>query len=367
MMRKDFKWYLFVVTFFVTAAISLVFALVYAKEFSKANTAFNELYPGDYKNAAVIGQSLPGSWRPFSDDSLWNTPIKADALTHPDSEKIIAFATAEAKNIRLARVYSIPVWVVNSNNIPLLKVRSDKIFDTWDTDSDGWSDEGIPVLNTMWAEPTEDGHICIIDFFKGISWELSRFGWTDDSTPKSTTFNIWRLGGTGAGDYKEGERWQVRGGRGSGFPLIAGLIRPEELKSGEIRHALVFTFPKNRQADNGKNIFLPPASRSDGRHAGRQYPIEGMRFQLDPSITEKDLDKWGLTREGKIVARALQKYGMFLGDNGGAMALQAQLLAQSSDGNRKKWEELSPGFYKNVEKIPTNKFRVVYTGEPVVK
>ncbi|MBI4709752.1 MAG: hypothetical protein HY759_01385 [Nitrospirae bacterium] len=182
-----------------------------------------------------------------------------------------------------------------------------------------------------------------------------------------TELNIWRLDGTGVGDYKEGERWQVRGGRGSGFPLIAGLIRPEELKAGEIRHALVFTSPKNRQAENVKNIFLPPASRSDGRHAGRQYPIEGMRFQLDPLLTEKDFDKWGLSREGKIIARTLQKYGMFLGDNGGAMALQAQLLAPSSDGNRKKWDKLFPGFYKNVEKIPVNKFRVVYTGEPVVK
>jgi hypothetical protein len=92
-----------------------------------------------------------------------------------------------------------------------------------------------------------------------------------------------------------------------------------------------------------------------------------MQFQLDQSLTEKDFDSWGLNREGKIVARALQKYGMLLGDNGGAMSLQVQLLAPSKEGNRKKWEKLFPGFYKNVEKIPTDKFRVVYTGEPIIK
>ncbi|MBI4709753.1 MAG: hypothetical protein HY759_01390 [Nitrospirae bacterium] len=134
MLHKDFKWYITLTGFFTAAAVGFVFALVYAKELSQVKTVFHELYSGDYTNAAVVGQSLPGLWRPFSDDSLWNTPVKADALTHPDSDEIIAFASAEAKNIRLAKVYSIPVWVVNSDNIPLLKVRSDKIFDTWDKD-----------------------------------------------------------------------------------------------------------------------------------------------------------------------------------------------------------------------------------------
>lgn len=351
----------------ISVIINTFYFLVIEKEAAAKNHE-HDFYAGDYSKQAIIGNSLPGKWRPFSDSSPWNTPISTNALTHPDSDRIIAYAVTQAKRIRLAQVYTMPIWVVNSDNIPHIKVKSSKIFDTWDKDRDGWSDVGIPVTPEMWYEPTGDGHICIVDPFKKISWELSRFGWLlDGKTPKSTTFNIWDLKGDGVGNPFEGKRWQVRGGRGAGFPIIAGLIRPEELHTGEIRHALVFIFSKNRRADDNSDIFLPPASRSDGKHKGYHYPIEGMRFQLNPSLTERDFDKWGLNREGKIVARALQKYGMYLSDEGGAMALQPQLLGPTREEHLRKWESLFPGFYRNVEKIPTDRFRVVYTGEPILK
>ncbi len=315
-----------------------------------------------------ITNSLPGKWRPFSDDSLWNVPVSKDAISHPDSDKIIYLMSKKATNIRLAQIYSIPLWVIDSDKIPKVKMRSRRIFDKWDSDRDGWSDVAVPVIREMWPEPTNDGHLCIIDPLKMTAWEFSRFKWPKNkSTPQCTTFNIWDLNGTGMGNPFEGKRWQTRGGRGSGFPIIAGLIRPEELEAGEIRHALVFTYPKNRRDISGGNIFLPPACRSDGKHKGDEFPIEGMRFQLDPALSEKDFDKWGLNREGKIVAIALQRYGMYLGDNGGAMALQAQLLGPSKRENRAEWEKRFPGFYRNIKRIPTKRLRIVYTGAPIVK
>lgn len=36
-----------------------------------------------------LGMSMPGSWRPFADNSPWNTPIPSNAVTHPDSGAII--------------------------------------------------------------------------------------------------------------------------------------------------------------------------------------------------------------------------------------------------------------------------------------
>jgi len=88
---------------------------------------------------------------------------------------------------------------------------------------------------------------------------------------------------------------------------------------------------------------------------------------LDPSLTEEDFIQWGLDRHGRIPARALQKYGMYLGDNGGDMALQPQLPGPTLELHRKRWEELVPGFYENVKRIPTRCFRIVYTGDPFLK
>jgi hypothetical protein len=334
---------------------------------SEAVSPRHAFFAGDYSKQSVIGQSLPGTWRPFSDDSPWNTPIDPSAKAHPDSEKIMAFIGSVTKSLHVARIYNIPVWVVNSKNIPSVKMQSERIFDTWDRNQDGWSDIGVPVAAEMWGEPTADGHISIIDPFTMTAWEFSKFqNAVGGKGPTCTTFNVWDLRGSGVAD-SNGHRWQTRGGRGSGFPEIAGLLRPEELKENEIQHALVFTFSKNRRSDDDRRIFIPPAARSDGKHIGSQYPVEGMRFQLNPALSDRDFDRWGLNREGKIVARALQKYGMFNGDNGGNMKLQVQLLAPSEEANVQAWEKLFPGFMDNIEKIPVDQFRVVYTAEPIIK
>jgi hypothetical protein len=311
--------------------------------------------------SAVVGNSMPGDWRPFSSDSPWNTPIAADVDTHPESDQIMATLESEASHLRFSNSYTPPLWVVDANDVTMKLADAKYPFDAWDTNLDRLTEAGAPVTDTMYGEPTSDGHIIIIDPVRGFAWEMSYFrGLRENGLIDCSTFNIWDLDGTGVGDANEGTRWRSRGGRGSGFPIIAGLIRPEELSEGEIRHALVFTFNENRGG-----VHLPPAARSDGKHSGSQYPIEGMRFQLDPSLTETDFDAWGLNREGKIVARALQKYGMLDGDNGGAMALQVQLLGPTKEENRAEWDRRFPDFYRNIRKIPTDRFRAVYTGEPV--
>ncbi len=319
------------------------------------------------RSDGVLGNSLPGSWRPFVSESPWNTPIPAGATKHPDSDLIIAHAASKAARLSLSRSYTIPVWVVDSSLMDAVVVRSDRIFDWWDTDRDGWSDVGVPIEEGMWQEATVDGHICIVDPARGIAWEMSRFQWIDH-VPHCTTFNLWQLRGIGHGDPDEGDRWGTRGGRGSGFPLIAGLLRPEEVESAEVAHALTFTFSEVRGTADGSNIFIhPPACRGDGDFLGSQYPIEGMRFQLDPLADEDDFDAWGLTPEARVVAKALQKYGMFLGDRGGDMKIQVQLLSPNASQHRALWDMKVPGLYRAIERIPTDRLRVVYTGEATIK
>jgi hypothetical protein len=316
----------------------------------------------------VLGNSLPGNWRPFSAESPWNTPIPSTAQKHRDSDLVISYMNAQSSNLALSRSYTIPIWVVDSSKLDPVAIRSDKIFDWWDSNRDGWSDVGVPLVPSMWPEQTSDGHICIIDPYLSMAWEMSRFEWPSGEQPQCTTFNIWNLRLSGYGSPYEGYRWGTRGGRASGFPEIAGLMRPEELEHGEIRHALVFTFSEIRKAEDGSKMFYwPPACRSDGDMVGAQYPVMGMRFQLDPSADEDDFDDWDLTPEARIVARALQKYGMFLGDRGGDMKIQLQLLSKDANQHRDLWEDRAPGLYNAIENIPTDRMRIVSTGEPVIK
>jgi hypothetical protein len=321
----------------------------------------HDFYPGDYSNSSMIGISLPGTWRPFSDDSPWNIPVKSNPLVHPKSEIIMQMITNTAANIRLGNTFLPALWVVNQDNMEKhFSAGTSTPFDIWDTDNDKFSNVPVPINESMWGEQTADGHISIIDPFHNMLWEMSRYKGITNDLINCSTFNIWDLTGTGVGDPNEGLRSKTRGGRGSGFPVIAGLIRPEEILSGEIRHALAFTFDSVKRED----VYYP-ACRSDGKSNLFNAPVEGMLFQLNPELSDADFDNWGLSTSAKIVARTLQKYGMYLCDCGGPMALQLQLLDKDVNVSRQKWDEKAPGLYTTIKNIPTNQFRLIYTADPV--
>lgn len=105
----------------------------------------------------------------------------------------------------------------------------------------------------------------------------------------------------------------------SGFASAAGKILPEQLARGEIRHALSFAMAATAAGDP-----VPPARGSDGRSRLPGAIPEGARLQLDPAL---DLGALELEPWQETVARALQRYGMFVVDTGGAVAVSAEHVA----------------------------------------
>ena len=119
--------------------------------------------------------------------------------------------------------------------------------------------------------------------------------------------------------------------------------------SGHIQHPLVFTVEKVAVASNGDDLFIsPPACRNDGDYVGNQYPLEGMLFQLDPSYDEDDFESWGLNEHAKVVARALQEYGMYLADGGSDMYIQGDPSAAWADST-----------FTQLQAIPASEFEAV--------
>jgi hypothetical protein len=172
------------------------------------------------------------------------------------------------------------------------------------------------------------------------SWVASRIdAWDLDGPGFRKPFTSW---------------WWLYGARGSGFPLIAGLIRPEEIEAGEINHALVFASPINRKTTypGGKQqVCSPPASKTDGRGIGFEFIPEGARLQLDPAL---DLDSLNLSSATKVIAKAMKKYGMYNCDGSSDFNIYFQNLGP--DGG--KWKEYN--FFDDLEEnIPIERFRVL--------
>ena len=91
----------------------------------------------------------------------------------------------------------------------------------------------------------------------------------------------------------------------AGLPIYPGLLRYDEILSGEIRHALRFTVPQTQKA------YLWPARHYASSLTGTQYPPMGLRFRLKASF---DITSFSSTN--RIILTALKKYGMIIADNG---------------------------------------------------
>jgi len=96
----------------------------------------------------------------------------------------------------------------------------------------------------------------------------------------------------------------------AGLPIFAGLVRYEEVASGEIRHALRMTAPQTR------NQYIWPARHKASKLTGSQYPPMGQRFRLKATF---DVTPYGA--DVQVILKALKKYGAILADNGSSWYL----------------------------------------------
>src|SRR5262249_46850750 len=110
------------------------------------------------------------------------------------------------------------------------------------------------------------------------------------------TYDMWRARRGRAGNvisYQFMRRWDLNGpgfqvpnrvsARGSGLPLFAGVILPEEIAAGRIDHALAISLPGPAQRS-----YVQPASATDGNGQVNSVP-EGARIRLRPGVTLQTL------------------------------------------------------------------------------
>lgn len=138
-----------------------------------------------------------------------------------------------------------------------------------------------------------------------------------------------------------------------GFPITAMLFTPEEVQAGAINHALRFILPNARIRDN---VYVHPGTHSTfPTSGGPNAPPYGVRMRL-----RKDFPLGSLPTDGaRVIAKALQEYGMFLAD-GGTIAL----TGESDRFSDYKWDDLGVDPY-SLDIIQVTDMEVVDMGEPI--
>jgi len=227
----------------------------------------------------------------FPAGNVWNQDISALPVAS-DSDTLIAkigLDTGLHPDFGSYRGYGIPY-----NTVPGSQRKVTVRFD-YSSQSDH---VGYPIPRRPRIEAGSDHHMLIVDSGTCKLYEMwnvrhTRRGWRAGSGA------VWKM----TSNALRPDGWTSADA--AGLPILPGLVRYREVAAGVIDHALRFTAPQTRDAH------IYPARHDAGAGSSASLPPMGLRVRLKASF---DLSQ--LSPQARVVAVALQHYGMILADNG---------------------------------------------------
>jgi hypothetical protein len=287
--------------------------------------------------AACSNTVAGGLANPFAADSPWRRSIPQQPVVDPGSAAMIGYVQSTRGLFANIVEFGIPIYSAGPDT-PTFDVKC--TGPEWGVcPFAGW-----PVPIPYGAKPNSgsDGVLVTVD-------EAS-----------STIFEFWQA-------VKTGNEWSAQWGAvnslrgsgwggsatGSGASRLGGVIRVAEISAGVIPHALAL------QTSNACTTFRPPALKSDGKSTRVDCLPEGAHLQLDPTL---DLSKLGLGKGELAVATAMQRYGGYIVDVGGAPLSVSFELEDSATPPALGKTYQAAGFrwdYDPMERVPWEKLRVL--------
>jgi hypothetical protein len=270
----------------------------------------------------------------FPADNAWNQDI-SQAELHPNSAAIISTiqstgGTRLHPDFGENPNYGIPVVVVPGSQ-PQVPITYTAYGDE--------SDPGpFPVPLDAPVEggtsSTGDRHVLVLradtcDLFELYRAFRSGSGWRADSGARfDLRSNALRpLGWTSAD--------------AAGLPILPGLVRHEDVVAGEIRHAIRVTFSETRRG------YVLPATHYASSNDSANLPAMGMRLRLKASF-----DTSQLTGQARVIAVAMQRYGLIVADNGSNWFFQGAPSAGWNDDDLNQLKAISGSNFEVVDTGP---------------
>ena len=269
--------------------------------FSKAET------PSPIAPPAPLTRNIPE--QPFSKWSPWNMPIGSNA-TFADNKLPETGGTIDTGN------WSVALYVAKDTD-PLATVN---------TVENGSVQLKIP--NGAVSTGDEDGSVSIIQPDGLTAYEFYDFKGSG-TTYTAQLFSKVDLAGTGvATGYP----------RAAQTSATAGLIREKEWNDGKISHALALSIPRSSllrykpDSNPPELAFIWPAETQDGGDEDYTGSVPMGSLVAIPSSV--DINSLGLSKDGLMVAKALQDYGGYIvdsSDSGGPKAWAVPALEGAVD------------------------------------
>jgi serine/threonine-protein kinase len=287
----------------------------------------------------------------FPPGSVWTQDI-SHAPVDPQSTTIINWL-ADQGGWGFGRMqidFSLRVLHANAST-PYVPFRKGDVFIA--ADSDPVTEVPLPVGGGLEGQPGYqcagggDCHLIVVDRAHGKLYET----WASNVTANvlSAAFiGVWDLNRvyppSGRGD-------QCTSADAAGLPIAPLTFNADEIAAGSINHAIRFILPSPKIR---AHVYVHPATHSAGNNGPQNSPPMGAHFRLKASF-----DVTQLQPEAQVVARAMQKYGMFLSDNG-----NIALTAQSDQDTTTKYANID--FDSHALKVlKVTDFEIVDMGTPI--
>jgi hypothetical protein len=272
------------------------------------------------RRTVELPPTAPDCARFFGSSAVWNQPLPADAPLDPLSPTLVDDLTGQVQagydksfppTINTTS-YSTPVYTVpaGQKRVPVRLTRGQNYGQSLQK----VLDEGVPIPDGARPAAGGDAHIVVWQPATDTMWEL----WTAKQVG-----GRWQAGWGGRMEHVSRSRgyfsdpWGIQpGATASSLPLAGGLITLRDLRRGEIDHALAMAVPSSRSG-----VWALPAQRTDGNARRPDAIPQGARFRLDPTV---DVDALGLPPFTAMLARAAQRYGIFVRDTSAVVTLYAE-------------------------------------------
>ena len=271
-----------------------------------AAQSFRSFLPLTVKSVELASGPVLDGCPVFPTDNIWNAPV--DRMPVDDRSADYIATIGPTRNVHAD--FGSGLWDNGPIGIPFITVpgTQPKVPISY-TDYGEESDPGpfpIPPQAPIEGGPGSDGdrHVLVVDRGSCLLYELY-YSWPQgDGSWWASSGALYDL----RGHTLRPDTWTSADA--AGLPILPGLVRYDEVASGEIRHAIRFTVPSTRRA------YVWPARHYASSLTGAQYPPMGQRFRL-----KADYDVSTFSPEVQVILKALKKYGMILADNGSAWFL----------------------------------------------
>jgi len=274
----------------------------------------------------------------FPADNPWNRDVSCDPVD-ANSDQYIASINEGAEFLH-ADFGSNPNWGIPFNVVPGSQPFVPVVFTEYPAESDPGPyplPADAPIEGG--SDSTGDRHVLTVNSGNCQLYELYH-AYKDSDGPG------WHAGSGAVFDLSSNllrpEGWTSADA--AGLPILPGLVRFEEVESGQIRHALRFTVWRSQQA------YLHPATHAAGATTDPAYPPMGLRLRVKAGY---DLTRF--SGQARVILTALKRYGMLVADNG-----TSWYITGASDS---RWNDSD---LDQLKTVPGSAFEVVESGALII-